>query len=113
MRKVLAVPAIALAAAALCVGAARSASAGDYYQRGYYYGTADDGEVVVTEREVPARIIERRIERRYYYRVNPDIDRSDTGYYYVGTADGCAWLHRRAIRTGSEYWWDRYRQCAD
>lgn len=36
------------------------------------------------------------------------------GYYddysYRG---GCEWLHRRAIRTGSRYWWRRYRDCID
>jgi hypothetical protein len=29
------------------------------------------------------------------------------GYYY----GDCAWLHRRAIATGSRVWWSRYRQC--
>lgn len=29
------------------------------------------------------------------------------GYYY----GDCAWLKRRAIATGSSYWWRRYRQC--
>jgi hypothetical protein len=31
------------------------------------------------------------------------------GYYYY---DGhCDWLRRRALATGSLYWWDRYNQC--
>jgi hypothetical protein len=34
----------------------------------------------------------------YYY--------DDYGYY----AD-CYWLHRRALRTGSPYWWRRYEAC--
>ena len=29
-------------------------------------------------------------------------------YYYSGR---CAWLRRRAIITGSRYWWRRYRNC--
>jgi hypothetical protein len=29
------------------------------------------------------------------------------GYYY----GDCTWLRRRAIATGSNYWWRRYRQC--
>lgn len=30
------------------------------------------------------------------------------GYYYRG---GCGWLRRRALVTGSPYWWRRYRLC--
>jgi hypothetical protein len=30
-------------------------------------------------------------------------------YYYGG--DGCYWLRRRAIVTGSHYWWRRYHAC--
>lgn len=29
------------------------------------------------------------------------------GYYY----GNCSWLYRRAIATGSPYWWERYYQC--
>jgi hypothetical protein len=29
-------------------------------------------------------------------------------YYY---ADGCYWLKRRALYTGSPYWWNRYYAC--
>lgn len=29
-------------------------------------------------------------------------------YHYGGR---CAWLRHRAIRTGSRYWWRRYRAC--
>jgi len=29
------------------------------------------------------------------------------GYYY----GDCDWLYRRAVETGSAYWWDRYDQC--
>ena len=35
-------------------------------------------------------------------------------YYYGGNYYGdCDWLERRAITTGSAYWWDRYNQCID
>ena len=30
-------------------------------------------------------------------------------YYYVD--DGCSWLRRRALYTGSPYWWHRYHAC--
>ena len=31
------------------------------------------------------------------------------GYGYYG--DRCGWLYRRAVATGSPYWWDRYYDC--
>jgi hypothetical protein len=33
------------------------------------------------------------------------------GYYYGDYDDSCEWLRRRAIRTGSSYWWRRFRDC--
>jgi hypothetical protein len=34
------------------------------------------------------------------------------GYYpYYRRYDDCAWLRRKAIVTGSPYWWRRYRWC--
>lgn len=36
------------------------------------------------------------------------------GYYYDDYAyygDDCGWLYRRAIQTGSPYWWQRYQVC--
>lgn len=34
------------------------------------------------------------------------------GYYYDNYYyDDCGWLYRRAIRTGSPYWWRRYEEC--
>jgi len=35
-------------------------------------------------------------------------------YYYddsYGYTDGCYWLRRRALATGSPYWWSRYEAC--
>jgi hypothetical protein len=29
----------------------------------------------------------------------------------AGYGTGCYWLKRRAIATGSPYWWDRYNAC--
>jgi hypothetical protein len=31
----------------------------------------------------------------------------DVGYY----GDDCGWLNRKAVRTGSPYWWRRYQAC--
>jgi hypothetical protein len=31
----------------------------------------------------------------------------DYGYGY----GGCGWLYRRAVATGSSYWWHRYQAC--
>jgi hypothetical protein len=34
-------------------------------------------------------------------------------FYYsdYGYGDGCYWLKRRALYTGSGYWWNRYYNC--
>jgi hypothetical protein len=33
-------------------------------------------------------------------------------YYYNDYGyGGCGWLYRRAVATGSPYWWNRYRAC--
>jgi opacity protein-like surface antigen len=34
------------------------------------------------------------------------------GYGWYGRGYGrCGWLHRRAVYTGSPYWWHRYHEC--
>ena len=33
------------------------------------------------------------------------------GYYGYGYGDGCYWLRRKALYTGSPYWWNRYNAC--
>jgi hypothetical protein len=33
------------------------------------------------------------------------------GDYAYGYDDGCYWLRRRALYTGSPYWWNRYYAC--
>jgi hypothetical protein len=33
------------------------------------------------------------------------------GGYAYGYGDGCYWLRRRALYTGSPYWWRRYAAC--
>jgi hypothetical protein len=30
---------------------------------------------------------------------------------YYGYSDSCYWLRRRALATGSSYWWNRYYDC--
>ena len=35
------------------------------------------------------------------------------GYYDSYYDDSCAWLRRKALRTGSSYWWRRYERCRD
>ena len=72
------------------------------------------------------RGVERRVDRGVDWRRRGDGDRSRPwrrgkrfhwgpgidfwfydGYYY----GDCSWLHRKAIETGSRYWWRRYRLC--
>ena len=35
------------------------------------------------------------------------------GYSDYGYSDGCYWLRRRALATGSSYWWNRYNDCVN
>ena len=30
---------------------------------------------------------------------------------YRSTSNSCYWLKRRALNTGSRYWWHRYQEC--
>jgi len=34
-------------------------------------------------------------------------------FYSYSDDDSCYWLKRRALQTGSRYWWRRYRDCID
>jgi hypothetical protein len=43
------------------------------------------------------------------YRARPFVYGYAARPYIAG--DGCYWLKRRAIVTGSPYWWRRYRWC--
>lgn len=44
-----------------------------------------------------------RYARHYYY----------YDFYDYSYADNCAWLYRKAIYTGSAYWWNRYYACVN
>jgi hypothetical protein len=35
------------------------------------------------------------------------------GYYAYGGGYGCGWLYRRAVYTGSGYWWNQYYACVN
>lgn len=51
--------------------------------------------------------------RRLFYGAIPLATYGYYGYsngYYGG---GCYWLYRRALDTGSGYWWDRYHACVN
>lgn len=86
-------------------------------------------ETTIITREVPAPVVEYRSyrapevryydsPRRHYYarRSEPYVSR---GYAYDGpgyidaSGAGCDWLYRRAVNTGSPYWWNRYHDCED
>lgn len=53
----------------------------------------------------------RRHHRGRYFAAAPYFYGYDYGYGYYG--GGCGWLYRRAIETGSPYWWRRYEECID
>jgi hypothetical protein len=65
---------------------------GDRGPRGTYSGRGD-----------------RRADRRHRHR-------GGSVGVYIGDGYGysdCGWLRRKAIRTGSSYWWNRYEDCID
>ena len=35
------------------------------------------------------------------------------GTYAADRSGGCGWLYRRALDTGSTYWWSRYEACSE
>ena len=52
----------------------------------------------------------------HFYRharfIGPALLLAGGGYYgYSSYYGSCHWLKVRAIRTGSDYWWDRYHAC--
>ena len=46
--------------------------------------------------------------RRGYYGKYRRYGRYSRPYISYGYGGGCGWLYRRAIATGSRYWWNRY-----
>jgi hypothetical protein len=49
---------------------------------------------------------------RYYYNRFYAYPYFYGGYYpYNGYYGSCGWLYRRAVATGSRYWWNRYYAC--
>src|SRR5437762_1491169 len=40
-------------------------------------------------------------------------DYDHPGIYAGYRSGGCAWLYRRAVDSGSPYWWSRYDACTD
>jgi hypothetical protein len=48
-------------------------------------------------------------DRRRHSRRGGGVDFGYYGYGYVSSE--CDWLYRRAVNSGSAYWWRRYRAC--
>jgi hypothetical protein len=49
-----------------------------------------------------------RFDRRGNFFFAPAYGYYDDGYGY---GDGCYWLRRNALDSGSPYWWNRYNAC--
>ena len=75
--------------------------------RGFRRGRALRGRAIRRGRFAGFRRFRKRRFRRFrrFYGYAPYVA---YGHYYGGR---CAWLRRRAYRTGSAYWWDRYNRC--
>jgi hypothetical protein len=55
----------------------------------------------------PLLLVDFRHGRRVFFAAGYPYNDDDYDYGY----GGCGWLYRRAIATGSSYWWHRYRAC--
>ena len=53
----------------------------------------------------PHFIHNKRFSRHHHHK------RIVVAYSDYGYADGCYWLRRKALSTGSRYWWNRYYAC--
>jgi hypothetical protein len=75
---------------------------------GFRYGPDGGRGALRSERAFrspPGNRDHRRDRRRFYY--NNSGIWIGPGYYY----SSCEWMRRRAIQTGSGYWWSRYNAC--
>ena len=55
--------------------------------------------------------IEHREHRNDFYRYNHF--RRGPVFLVQPSHDGCYWLKRRALNSGSRYWWHRYQECRE
>ena len=52
-----------------------------------------------------------------HYRYSKSVHYRRYNYAWAGlplytSYAGCGWIYRKAVSTGSDYWWDRYYRCA-
>lgn len=112
--KLLALPAALLAAAFMLFAAVDDAEAGRGYHRGHHGGHFRhfSGPRFHSFRHArPGFHLHfgagpRRFHRGFVYGGLP---LATFGHYYHRS--GCGWLKRRAVHTGSRYWWRRYAAC--
>ncbi len=77
--------------------------------RGFRRGRALRGRAIRRGRVAGfRRFRNRRFRKRRFRRFRRFYPYVAYGYYGYGR---CAWLRRRAYRTGSAYWWSRYNRC--
>ncbi len=111
------------AAAAALAGAMFAGSPGQAQQPGGLRAAADGPSALHWVQERGDRGGDRDRSERRGDRDGRDGDRRRGGGFnlyigpgvpgiYGGSPSGnCAWLRRRAVETGSNYWWNRYRRC--
>ena len=58
--------------------------------------------------------VRRHVERgeHHDYRFRRHYNRGPV-LLFTPSHDGCYWLKRRALNTGSRYWWHRYHECRE
>ena len=85
-------------------------SAGSGYQGRYQFSPPRSGRNVGERnfRRGDRRHVDRDFRRRRVFFFGGDGGWYGPDYYYYSN---CDWLRRRAMQTGSGYWWRRYRSC--
>jgi hypothetical protein len=105
MRKFLKSALVAVAAISALAGISASANAAPAGRHQTHYGNSVVQARYAQHRNFRVHRFEHRRHFRQGFRHGPVL------YFGTGHNNGCYWLKRRAINTGSRYWWHRYNEC--
>ena len=95
------------------VSSPADARSGHSHSGGYsgprFSGASSAPRFVGPSRNYGSYAYSHRHHARFHRRVFVGVPFAYGAYYYDG--GGCYWLRRRAVATGSPYWWSRYDAC--
>jgi hypothetical protein len=106
MRKILISMLAAIAGALTLGGVASTASAAPAGRHQSHYGNS-----VVLARHFEHRNFSNRHYQSRHFEHRRHFRRGPVLYFGSGNNNGCYWLKRKALNSGSRYWWHRYNEC--